>query len=164
MRTLVLGIGNTLLRDEGIGVHALQYLKTQFNTLSQFRFQDNFSDIRLLDGGTLSFTLATDIEASQKLIVIDAAELESEPGSVRCFVDSEMDDFLGSKRPSSVHEVNLLDLLSISRLSGHFPLRRALIGIQPQSVDWGDTPTPVVADAIPLACDQVLAQLRSWQS
>jgi len=164
MKTLVLGIGNTLLSDEGVGVHALKFLKKQLNPSSTNSVVDRYNNIRLLDGGTLSFTLATEIEQSQQLIVIDAAELDAEPGKVKLFVDDDMDQFLGAKRPSSVHEVNLLDLLSMSRLSGHFPVRRALIAIQPQSVDWGDTPTAAVAQAIPRVCDYVLAQLQSWQS
>lgn len=189
MKTLVLGIGNTLLSDEGVGVHALYYLQNQlkhsaFTSCLDPTQDDCFADgsysvnvplknsaaphinnaaaLRLVDGGTLSFTLAAEFENAQQLIVIDAAELGAEPGSVQIFVDDDMDHFLGAKRVSSVHEVNLLDLLSISRISGNFPSRRALVGIQPLSVDWGDEPTPVVAEAIPRACERVLNQLQSW--
>ncbi|HLY96020.1 MAG TPA: hydrogenase maturation protease, partial [Sideroxyarcus sp.] len=104
------------------------------------------------DGGTLSFTLAVPISECSALLVIDAAELGAKPGSMRSFEGAEMDRFLGENRKSSVHEVGLLDLMSISRLTGHWPERRALIGIQPAVVGWGESLTPPVAAALPQVC------------
>jgi len=71
LKTLVLGIGNTLLTDEGIGVHVLHALESRLA---------NLSDVTLLDGGTLSFTLAGPIEEADALIVVDAANIRSKPG------------------------------------------------------------------------------------
>ena len=109
-------------------------------------------DLEFLDGGTLSFTLAVPISECSALLVIDAAELGASPGTVQSFEGDEMDRFLGESRKSSVHEVGLLDLMSISRLTGHWPKRRALIGIQPALVDWGETLTPAVAEAMSDVC------------
>ena len=122
MTILVLGIGNTLLTDEGVGIVAMRELEARFGPRE---------DMEFLDGGTLSFTLAVPISECSALLVIDAAELGAVPGTVRSFEGEEMDRFLGANRKSSVHEVGLLDLMSISRLTGHWPERRALIGIQP---------------------------------
>jgi len=157
MHTLVLGIGNTLLSDEGVGVHSIYFLKEKWRDALQ-----RFPHVRLIDGGTLSFTLAAEIESADNLIVIDAAELQASPGTVKTFVNEAMDQYLNHGKQRSVHEVSLLDLLCISRLSGHLPQRRALIGIQPKSLDWGDNPTHEVAAAIPVACRHALAQLKSW--
>jgi hydrogenase maturation protease len=154
MKTLVLGIGNTLLSDEGSGVHVVEYLR---------RLHPETDELRYLDGGTLSFTLAADIEASDHLIVVDAAQLGESPGAVRCFLDADMDRFLGTARHSA-HEVGLLDLMDIARLTDTLPARRALIGIQPESLDWGDTPSPAVARAIPEAAERVLGLLDDWRS
>lgn len=143
MKILVLGIGNTLLADEGVGVVAMHELEARFGTRE---------DMEFLDGGTLSFTLAVPISECTALLVIDAAELGAAPGTVRSFEGEEMDRFLGRNRKSSVHEVGLLDLMSVSRLTGHWPERRALIGIQPALVDWGEALTPAVAAALPEAC------------
>lgn len=154
MKTLVLGIGNTLLRDEGSGVHVVEYLR---------RLHPETDDLRYLDGGTLSFTLAADIEAADRLIVVDAAQLGEAPGAVRCFLDAEMDRFLGTTG-HSVHEVGLLDLLDIARLTDTLPTRRALIGIQPESLEWGDRPSPAVAKAIPGAAQRVLGLVEEWCS
>ncbi len=154
-KTLVLGIGNTLLRDEGAGIHAIRLLAEQAG---------GRSDIELMDGGTLSFTLAGAIEEADQLIVIDAAQLEDMPGATRVFEGEQMDAFVGSRRKRSVHEVGLIDLLMIARLADHLPQRRALIGIQPQAIDWGEHPSPAVAAALPQACTQALRLIEAWRA
>lgn len=154
-KTLILGIGNTLLRDEGAGIHAIRILAERVA---------GRDDIELMDGGTLSFTLAGAIGDAAQLIVIDAAQLDGEPGSTRIFEGEQMDAFVGGKRKLSVHEVSLIDLLAIARLTDQLPQRRALIGIQPQAVEWGETPTPHVAGAIRLACDQALQLVEEWHA
>lgn len=154
MRTLVLGIGNTLLSDEGVGVHAIQYLQ---------RHHADMPDTNYIDGGTLSFTLAGLIEQAHNLIVIDATQLHAQPGTVRTFIGDEMDTFLNHNRKSSVHEVSLMDLLSIAALAEQLPARRALVGIQPQIVDWGEAPSVQVQAAIPDACAQVVSLIQAWQ-
>ena len=153
-KTLILGIGNTLLRDEGAGVHAIRMLAERVA---------GCDDIELMDGGTLSFILAGAIEDAQQLIVIDAAQLDGEPGTTRVFEGAQMDAFVGGRRKRSVHEVSLIDLLMIARLADHLPQRRALIGIQPHEVDWGEHPSPPVAAAIPLACDYALQLVEGWR-
>jgi hydrogenase maturation protease len=143
MKILVLGIGNTILTDEGVGIVAMSQLEAIFGARD---------DMEFLDGGTLSFTLAVPISECTALLVIDAAEVGAAPGTVRSFEGEEMDRFLGENRKSSVHEVGLLDLMSISLLTGHWPQQRALIGVQPAAVDWGETLTPAVAAALPEVC------------
>ena len=150
--TLILGIGNTLLSDEGVGIHALNLLQTAHPDLH---------DITYIDGGTLSFTLAAYIEDSDNLIVIDAAELKAPAGTVRTMAGIEMDAFLGAARRSP-HEVGLLDLFDIARLTESLPVNRALIGIQPDRIEWGMSPTTEVAKALPIAVEHALQLLRLW--
>lgn len=151
-KTLVLGIGNTLLSDEGVGVHLLNYLQKHYD----------FPRVDFLDGGTLSFTLATSLENTEQLIVLDAAQWHQPPGTIRVLQDEAMDTFL-SKPSLSVHEVSLVDLFDITRLTGHLPKKRALIGIQPEYLDWGDKPTEKVAQAIPRAAQQAAELIQAWQ-
>lgn len=153
--TLILGIGNTLLQDEGAGVHAVRMLAE--STAGR-------DDIELMDGGTLSFTLAGAIEDTPQLIVIDAAQLGAAPGVLQDFEGEAMDSFVGGNRKRSVHEVSLIDLLIISRLAGRLPERRALIGIQPRDVDWGEQPSPAVAAALPQACARALQIVDGWRT
>jgi hydrogenase maturation protease len=143
MKILVLGIGNSLLADEGVGVVAMQQLQSKFGARE---------DMEFIDGGTLSFTLAVPISECEALLVIDAAEMGATPGTVRSFEGDEMDRFLGENRKSSVHEVGLLDLRAISMLTGFWPQHRALIGIQPGYVGWGEALTPAVDAVLPEIC------------
>jgi len=155
-KTLVLGIGNTLLTDEGIGVHVLNTLKHSVHP--------EVRSAELMDGGTLSFTLAGAIEDCQQFIVIDAAELKSRPGTVRVFEDADMDEFITNGNKRSVHEVSLVDLMSISLLGDRLPGKRALVGIQPDILDWGDKPTDAVSASVPFAVQQIESILDRWSN
>ncbi len=122
--TLVLGIGNTLLSDEGCGIHMLDYMRREHPELTSIDY---------LDGGTLSFTLAPYIEAVDNLIVVDAAELNAPPGTVSVFTGQDMDRFAG-KTKRSVHEVSLGDLLAIAHLIGALPIMIIYLVLQDQIV------------------------------
>jgi hydrogenase maturation protease len=145
MKILVLGIGNTLMVDDGVGIVAMRELQTRFGQCDEMEF---------LDGGTLSFALAVPLAECDAMLVIDAAEFGALPGEVRTFEGEDMDRFLGASRKRSVHEVGLFDLMAISLLSGHWPQRRALIGVQPGTIAWGEELSPAVAAAIPDVCSR----------
>ena len=150
--TLILGIGNTLLADEGTGIHMLDYMCRHYPDLTRVEY---------LDGGTLSFTLAPWIEEADNLIVIDAAELDAPPGTVEVFNGQEMDRFAG-KTKRSVHEVSLGDLLAIAHLTDAIPENRVLIAIQPEKVDWGSCLSNPVKRALPIAAQQIVERLGRW--
>lgn len=150
--TLVLGLGNTLLSDEGIGPLVVRHLKAEADPAAPRRF---------LDGGTLSFTLAGPIEDCRCLIVVDAAAMGDPPGTVRVFVGEAMDRQL-RQHANSVHEVSLADLLDMVRLTDRLPERRALVGIEPAVIDWGDGLTPAVEAAVPVAIARVKELLHRW--
>jgi hydrogenase maturation protease len=154
MNTLVLGLGNTLLGDEGIGVHVVQILQKEYADLSGVTF---------LDGGTLSFTLANYIEETDNLIIIDAAQLNSSPGEISVYEGENMDQFVNGNRNKSVHEVNINDILALAYLTGLLPENRALIGIQPQLIDWSDSLSEPVASAIPKVCKTTHNLIMRWQ-
>ncbi len=154
MKTLVLGIGNTLLTDEGVGVHVIQ-------ALGPLLAAD--PDVTLLDGGTLSFTLAGPIGDADALVVVDAANIRTRPGEWRLLKGEAMDGFLLGNRKSSVHEVGLTDLRAIALLAGHWPEKRAMLAIQPDVVDWGESPTAAVAAAIPPVCTAIQSLIESWR-
>jgi len=151
--TLILGIGNSLLTDEGAGIHALNLLQSEYSDIPNLTF---------LDGGTLSFSLATWIEECTNLIVFDAAELQKPAGTVNTFVGEAFDDFLGASKRSA-HEVGLLDLMDIARLTNHFPENRALIGIQPDVMSWGMKPTAAVQKALDHAVEEAVILIKQWQ-
>ena len=153
-KTLVLGIGNTLLTDEGAGVRAVEHFEATHGDIS---------GVVCLDGGTLSFTLAVEIEDTDRLIVIDAVQLHAEPGTVRRFVGDEMDRFVrGSRR--TAHEVGLSDIMDMARMTNRLPRHRALIGVQFASTELAETLTEPVAAALPRIADLVMAQIREWDA
>ncbi|OIQ94213.1 hydrogenase 1 maturation protease [mine drainage metagenome] len=154
MKTLVLGLGNTLLRDEGVGVVATNALRARHGESEGLAF---------VDGGTLSFALAGIIAETDALIVLDAAELGEPPGTVRCWIGEAMDRFLGSSRQRSVHEVALLDLMALALLEDRLPPRRALIAVQPGTIAWGETLGPAVAAAVASMCEQASALIGRWR-
>lgn len=150
--TLILGIGNTLLTDEGAGIHALQLLQSDYPDIPNLTY---------LDGGTLSFTLATWIEDSDNLIVFDAAEFHLPVGTVKTLVGNDMDEFLGASKRSA-HEVGLLDLVDIARLTNSLPENRALIGIQAAEFGWGMQPCAAVQQALPQAVSEARRLIELW--
>ncbi len=150
--TLVLGVGNTILTDEGVGPWVVERLRA---------LNPDVPGVTWMDGGTLSFSIAASVEDAQYLIVVDATELKSEPGTVRVFVDEEMDEMLGG-HGRSIHEVGLMDLVNMARLTERLPQRRALVGIQPEIVDWGTEPTAAVGAAMPEAARAVATLIEGW--
>jgi hydrogenase maturation protease len=152
--TLILGIGNSLLSDEGAGIHAMNHLKSACA---------NIPGLTFLDGGTLSFTLVAWIEDCTNLIVLDAAEMNQPAGTVQSYVGAEMDAFLGEAKRSA-HEIGLLDMIDIARITEHLPENRAIIGIQPEYMGWGVEPTATVQAALKTAANEAMKLIRTWQA
>lgn len=149
---LLLAVGNTLMRDDGVGRRLLD------------AFQARRAIPRgatVIDGGTLSYSLATYLEDADGLLVFDAANMGAAPGTVGCFEGSALDELLW--RPGrSVHEVGLADVLDMVRLLGRLPARRALVAVEPALVSWGEELSPAVAAAVPAALEKARAVLERW--
>jgi hydrogenase maturation protease len=158
-KVLVMGIGNSLLQDDGVGVHVVDALRTDFRG-DWLRLA---LEPRIIDAGTVGLALLPTVEDADTVIVVDAAEIGLAPGALRVFHNGDIDRLLSGKR-RTVHEVALADLFAAAALRGRTPARRALIAIQPGSIDWGLNPTPAVKAAIPRACGAVWALLKSWQA
>jgi hydrogenase maturation protease len=151
-RALVLGFGNVLLSDDGAGVRLVERLRSELGSHAA----------EFVDAGTLSFSLLSYVEATDSLLVVDAADLNSAHGTVRLFEGGAMDDFLKSARRRTVHEVGLIDLLDMARLQDCLPGRRALLCVQPGVIDWCDTLSASVAAALPEAARQARVLLHRW--
>ena len=151
-RVLVLGIGNSLLADDGVGVRVIHCLKDALPG----------EPIEWVDAGTLNFTLLEYFEHARALIVVDAAQLGEKPGTVRVFQDEEMDRMVASGRRNSVHEAGLADVLAMARLKDWLPHHRALITVQPQRVEWGEQLSEPVAAALPGLCEQTRLLAQRW--
>ena len=152
-KVLVMGIGNTLLQDDGIGVHVTESFKSS---------REPDPNLDILDGGTIGLSLLPDVEEADAVIIVDASEIGEQPGTVQIFHNEEIDRQLSGKR-RSVHEVALYDLFFAAALRGRCPKERVLIAIQPASTEWGLDPTPEVKASIPLACEAISSLTRHWQ-
>jgi hydrogenase maturation protease len=150
---LVLGIGNTLLSDDGAGVKLVERLQSELGPEAA----------TFIDGGTIGFALLSYVEATDSMLVIDAAELDSAPGTIALFEGDAMDRFLTSVRRRTVHEVGLIDLLDMARLQDCLPKRRALLCIQPARIDWSEALSKPVAEAFCGAVEQARALLERWR-
>jgi hydrogenase maturation protease len=147
---LVLGFGNVLLGDDGAGVRVMERLRSHV-------------DAECIDGGTLSFTLLGFVETAASMLIIDAANIGRPPGALAMFQGVAMDDFLTSGRRRTVHEVGLIDLLDMARLSGCLPERRALLCLQPAHIDWSTSLSIPVERSLGEATSQAKALLEQWQ-
>ena len=147
-----MGVGNTLLQDDGIGVHVTETLKTS---------QHSPDGIDILDGGTIGLSLLPEIEDADAVVIVDASEIGERPGAMRIFRNSEIDQQLSGKK-RTVHEVALADLFSAAAIRGRCPSERALVAIQPGSTEWGLEPTADVQAAIPRACVAISKLTSGW--
>ncbi len=153
--TLVLGIGNTLLTDEAVGVRVAEYL-TENPAPKDL-------GLKPMDGGTMGLTLLVEMEDADALIVIDAAYLNSPPGTIRVFEGPDMDHFLRT-RGRNPHDIGLDDLMDGLRLREAVPKDRALIGIQPEILTVGEAMTDAVAASVPQAARMIVELVRGWKA
>jgi len=149
---LVLGVGNPLMSDDGVGQRLLAALAERLPALD---------GVEYLDAGTLGFMLLPRVEQCDGLLALDAAQLNAQPGTVRVFEGAELDVFVRSPR-CSVHELGLRDLLDAARLTDSLPARRALVGVQPAELGWGVALSGEVEAALPVAVTAARRLLEAW--
>jgi hydrogenase maturation protease len=149
----IVGIGNNLLTDDGAGIHALR----------EIAVENADEDLACIDGGTVGLALLDRLSNLNGLIALDAMILGKSPGSVTVLQGEDMDRHLRNQK-GSVHEVGLSDLLDALRLRGELPEHRALIGIEPENMDWGTEPTAPVAAAVPEAAALARQLVREWRA
>ena len=150
---LIMGVGNVLLGDDGVGVHAVRAMR---------EVATQYPHVRILDAGTLGTTLLVEIEQAHHLIMIDAMRMNARPGTLHCFEGADMDRWLRRENAGSVHEVGLSELLDLARLQECLPTRRALIGIEPGTIGWGDQLSAELDGALPVIEHHVRELLRRW--
>jgi hydrogenase maturation protease len=151
-RTLVLGIGNTLLSDHGAGVHALRRVE---------RLLGRVSGVEYFDGSTSSQSLQTTLGDYHRWVVLDAGQLERTPGTIETFEGPDMDTFLG-RDGRGAHESDLARLLEVARSHGTLPARRALVAIQPECVNLGSRTSGRVRAVLDEAAAAAIGFICHW--
>ncbi len=150
--TLVLGVGNLLLSDEGVGVRVVEHLE---------RTMAPRPGVALVDGGTRGFALLPMLEDAEQVVVIDAANMDAPAGTVRVLEGPDMDAFVRQPGRTS-HDVGLGDLTDALAIRDLLPKRRALVAIQAVDLDLGETLSGPVAAAVEEAARQVVRLLDDW--
>jgi hydrogenase maturation protease len=148
---LVLGIGNLIMSDDGIGVCVVQKLQ------QRYCFPDN---VKVVDGGTLGLDLLPMLENITHLIMVDAVETGGKPGTCVRLTGQELPIALETKL--SPHQMGLKDLLAVSELMGHSPREMVLIGVQPGSIAMDTELTPEVKAQLETLIKIVLEELKVW--
>lgn len=146
----VVGVGNLVHTDDGLGVHAIQNLQTDARVPE---------GVALIDGGTFGLELLAYLQGCSRLILIDAADVGREPGALVRFAG---EDLIGLPGGASVHQLGVADLLATLPLVSDAPPEIVLLGAQPGSTDWGADLTAPVAAALGKIVDAVVDQLQEW--
>ena len=148
--TVVLGVGNILLSDEGFGVRVVEALSKRFH------FPES---VDVLDGGTLGIELMRFLDGAERLILIDAIH-GTEPGSFRILRGEEVRLYFQEK--VSLHEMGIQEVLA-SLVVMERPIKEiVVIGVVPNSLEIGLDLTPLVAARIDEAAVSVIRQLQDW--
>ena len=148
---VLLGVGNILLTDEGLGVHVVKDIKESFSFTPA---------ITIVDGGTMGMELLTYMRGMKKILLVDAINGGEPAGTVYEFPHKELEQYFTEH--ISVHEVGMQDILRIRAIQEE-PLEDAVvIGVEPESLEIGFEPSEVVQRALPEVKDRVLNVLRQW--
>jgi hydrogenase maturation protease len=153
-RKIVLGLGNTLNRDEGLGVHALRALETHLAK------KNMNSDLELLDGGTLGLNLLPLVEESSHLLLLDAVNTGKPGGTLIEFTKEQIPLYTGIKL--SEHQVTFQEVLALASFRGKLPDHLHLIGIQPIDLSIGIDLSPQISALLPKVVERAVVILRSW--
>jgi len=149
-RLCVLGLGNLLCRDDGLGVVAVRHL------LEQYRLGPG---VVALDGGTLGMSLMSHVADVPSLLLVDAVELDEPPGTL---VELSGDSVaLAAAQRLSVHQVGVVDLLDGLRLTGRYPASLRLMGLVPETTELGVQLSPAVEERLPDLVHRVAARIEA---
>lgn len=149
--TVVIGLGNVVLSDDGLGVHAVRRM--------HHRYQPG-DGVELVEGGTAGLLLLPCLADAKRVIIVDAIDTGAPAGTlVRLDGEDWASAFESRMTP---HDVGLVDLLGAARLSGAWPERLVLHGVQPASTSIGIELSTPVAAALERLLDAVAAELRQW--
>ncbi len=150
-RTVILGVGNILLRDEGLGIRAVQELARRY---------DFPEEVALVDGGTLGLSLLSVIRDAGRLIVLDAVQNRAAPGTIHRLTDQDLPKTVAYK--TSIHQTDLVEAINICReVFDHEP-PVTIIGIEPEDLDpYGVELSSAATRAMPELLRAVVEELTA---
>jgi hydrogenase maturation protease len=148
-RILVLGVGNLLLSDEGVGVHVAQRMMTM----------DMPPEVQVVEGGTDGFGLVNVITEADRMILIDAVRGGGQPGSIYRFEIEDCPPYPDIFK-TSVHQISILEVINLSSLIGSTP-RTTIIGIEPACMEMGMELSPAIAAKVPRVIEMIKEEVEA---
>jgi len=150
-KIMVMGVGNILLSDEGLGVRFL-------DELAKKTLPDN---VELLEGGTAGLELVHLIQDVDFLIIVDAFNANAEPGALFRFQPGDL-QVIPEQYEVSFHQIGIVEVLTMANVLGHAP-QTLIFGIQPKSLEWGLEISPEIEALFPRLTELVIKEINSIQ-
>jgi hydrogenase maturation protease len=147
----VLGIGNLLYSDEGVGIHILPLLEERLS---------HYENVEVIEGSTDGMRLLGTIEETDYLIVVDAVNAGKDAGTIVTLVDDEIPAYFGVKM--SIHQLGFQEVLSAAKIRETCPKHMILFGVQPASLELGLQLSPIVQAQLPQLAEKVVQQVKKW--
>ena len=147
----MLGVGNLLLSDDGVGVHTIQRLQ-KVTQLPE--------EVQVLDGGTMGLDLLHYLEGISHLVIVDAIETDQPPGTLTRIAGDDVPAYLATKL--SPHKIGLPDMLFAAKLRDLYPASVIIWGVQPATTEVGLDLSPPVAAQVDALVENVLEELHCW--
>lgn len=148
---LLLGLGNLLLQDDGLGIRALELLQDRY---------DLPEEVDCIDGGVLGLELMAHVEGRTHLLAIDAVQTNQAAGTLVRLEGDEIPKGLTIKL--SMHQVSFADILALSTLRRTLPPRLVVWGIVPSCLESGVGLSPLVANQLENLVESVMGELHQW--
>lgn len=149
-KTVVLGLGNLIRSDDGVGLVALQRLQEDPRI---------FPDVELVEGGTKGLELVSYVSGAARLLILDAVEVAAPAGTILRLDGEALASLPGS---GSVHELAVADILVALRMLGCEPQETVLLGVQPEKTELGTSLSPRIEAAVPELVEAALSELSRW--
>ncbi len=147
----LLGLGNILMQDEGVGVQAVRILEDEYELPP---------NLEVVDGGTSGLDLLPYIEGRDQLLVVDAVNFGREPGFIGVLENQEIPALFAVK--ASLHHLGLVDVLAAAKLLEVAPREICLIGIQPLSMEIGLELSELLQGKLELLLHRIITRLQEW--
>jgi hydrogenase maturation protease len=148
----ILGIGNTLFSDEGVGIHLLPLLEDALK---------DYDDIEIIEGLTDGMKLLGPVEDAENLIIIDAINAGKEPGTIISLVGDEIPAYFGIKM--SIHQLGFQEVLLAAKLRKRYPKQIVMFGMQPTSLQMGIELTATNQSKLEELLMTVIDQVKRWR-
>lgn len=142
-----MGVGNLLMRDEGVGVHAVRAIEKLGLPPS----------VQVIDAGTAALDALSVLGSGRRLVVVDAVRGGGEPGTLYRLSPKDIAPATGA--PISLHDMGVREALTAAEILGRKPRSTVIIGVEPETIAWGLHLSPTVKAAIPAVVNLVLREI-----